>query len=411
MKKIKILISLIIILAAGAVCTYGYFLPESIAIKQGQDSTLDFMLPLTANFSGDNVQVLKANNLPVSDNIHIDLSNTVLNGSGCGSLKMNLSLLGIPIKDVDLNVLPTDEYIPSGETVGIVIDSDGVLVLGTGGVRSKNGDYLEPCKGILRSGDLIQSVNGRKVLTKEDLISAIKLDKEHTMIKIDRLRDEVEITPVLSDDDIPMIGLWVRDSTQGIGTVTYYRKSDSSFGALGHPVTDVDTGQLMKIRGGNIYAANITGVVKGEKGRAGELSGASGTRVIGMAKKNCSAGIYGTLNQNGTALMDHAPMPIALKDHVKKGPASILADVDGKGVKEYKIEIENINSLSKNTAKGMVIKITDSELINKTGGIVQGMSGSPILQNGCLVGAVTHVFVRDPTKGYGIFIENMICEN
>ena len=316
-------------------------------------------------------------------------------------------------KNVNMAVLGRSEYVPVGEAVGVVLETNGVLILGTGSVRDASGNEHEPCRGILRSGDVIKTVNGISVNTKEELARAIRHSPDAVLIKIDRLQKPVEIIPVITKDNLPVIGLWVRDSTQGIGTVTYYRKSDGAFGALGHPVTDVDTGDVMDIKSGDLYPVLMQGIVKGEKGAAGELSGinANNGLILGKAEKNCKTGVYGVLTQAGMKYMQGESVPIVFKENVKKGRALILADIDGNGVKTYDIEIDGINSFSKNTTKGMIIKITDKRLIEKTGGIVQGMSGCPILQNGCLAGAVTHVFIQDPTKGYGIFIENMLAEN
>ncbi|MBR6401534.1 MAG: SpoIVB peptidase [Firmicutes bacterium] len=408
MKKIAVPILAFIIFTAA----YSYFLPDSINIEQDTNSALEFFLPLRASISGGDVQVLNINNAPAAENENFNASGSVLRGIKSGSMQLSLSLFGVPIKKVDLNVLPQEEYIASGETVGIVLDTDGVLVLGTGRVRDSLGNVYEPCRGVLRSGDMIKSVNGVKTNSKEELMAAVKSDPNITKIETKRM-GEISVKPVISEDGSPMIGLWVRDSTQGIGTVTYFRKNDGAFGALGHPVTDVDTGELMQIRNGRLYPVKMGSIVRGEKGTAGELSGQNDDSggAIGNISKNCGTGVYGTLTQGGKSRMQSAAVPVALKGRVHKGPASILADVDGKGVKEYKIEIESINLLGKNTAKGMTIRVTDPELIEKTGGIVQGMSGSPILQNGCLIGAVTHVFIHDPTKGYGIFIENMLAES
>ena len=316
-------------------------------------------------------------------------------------------------KIVNINTLGGSEYVPVGETVGIVLETDGVLVLGTGSVRDSAGNESEPCKGVLRSGDMIKSINGIQVNTKEELADAVKLAPSGVSIKIDRLERPIYIKPVITKENIPLLGLWVRDSTQGIGTITYYRKSDDAFGALGHPVTDVDTGSIMQIKGGRLYPVIMQGVVKGEKGMAGELAGrnADNALLLGTADKNSKAGVYGKLTADGKKMMQGKAMPIAFKENVEKGKAAILADIDGQGVKQYSIEIEGINSFAKNTTKKMIIKITDSRLIEKTGGIVQGMSGCPIIQNNCLVGAVTHVFIQSPEKGYGIFIENMLAEN
>ncbi len=408
MKKIILFASLAALLTA----VYGYFLPESITIEQGKSRALEFSLPLRASVSGGDVQVLNINNAPASINQNFDASGSVLSANESGKMDIELSLLGVPLKSVSVNVLPLQEYAASGETVGIVLDTDGVLVLGTGKVKDAAGNVFEPCRGLLHSGDMIKSINGKRISSKEELLDEVRNSPFIVKLNINN-SEEVSVRPIVSADGTPMIGLWVRDSTQGIGTVTYFRKADGAFGALGHPVNDIDTGELMQIKEGRIYPVEMDGIVKGEKGMAGELAGRNITdgEVLGFITKNCHAGVYGSLTSKGKKFLPQKTVPIALKERIHKGSASILSDIDGKGVKEYKIEVESINILGKNTTKGMVIRVTDPKLIESTGGIVQGMSGSPILQDGCLIGAVTHVFVNDPTKGYGTFIETMLAEN
>ncbi|MDF2567582.1 MAG: stage sporulation protein, partial [Oscillospiraceae bacterium] len=206
-------------------------------------------------------------------------------------------------------------------------------------------------------------------------------------------------------DNTFKIGLWVRDSSAGIGTVTFYNPENSVFGGLGHAVCDVDTGQVMPIMSGEVVDVNINGVTRGSSGSPGELKGSfSSNKDSGSIAVNNETGVFGVLYQNPS---NHSAIPIAMKQEVKTGKATIFTTVSGNTPQEYKINIEKVNLNDNSMTKNMVIKITDPELLQKTGGIVQGMSGSPIMQNGVLVGAVTHVFINDPTKGYGIFIENM----
>jgi stage IV sporulation protein B len=204
------------------------------------------------------------------------------------------------------------------------------------------------------------------------------------------------------------IGVWVRDSTQGIGTVTFYNPQTNRFAALGHPITDVDTRELMPAKDGYIASAKITDVAIGEKGTPGELSGdADYSDILGRVDKNTERGIYGTIESGGKKYFNSNKMRLANSSEVQTGEAYILSTIHGNEVKKYSINIESINKYSKDSTKNMTIEITDKELLKKTGGIVQGMSGSPIIQNGCLVGAVTHVFVNNPKKGYAVFAENM----
>jgi stage IV sporulation protein B len=204
--------------------------------------------------------------------------------------------------------------------------------------------------------------------------------------------------------------LWVRDSTAGIGTLTFYEPETLNFGALGHGITDIDTGILMASSSGEILESSILGIKKGTQGSPGELKGVfiEDEKRLGIIKMNTESGIYGTLTENGEKKATKRLYPIGLRSEVQEGPAVILSNIDGNSVKEYDVEIERVSRQNVNGTKGMIIRITDESLLKATGGIVQGMSGSPIIQNGKLVGAVTHVLVNDPAKGYGIFIEAMV---
>ncbi|NLZ83672.1 MAG: SpoIVB peptidase, partial [Clostridiales bacterium] len=204
-------------------------------------------------------------------------------------------------------------------------------------------------------------------------------------------------------------GAWIRDNTQGIGTLTFV-STVGAFGALGHGITDIDTGLLMDIKGGTVYAADIMSIIKGKEGEPGELIGMirqSSKHKIGKIYRNSLQGIFGTIDNNYNWILGQEPLEIGLKQEVTRGKATILCTLADK-VEEYNIEIENIDISNSNHSKGMVIRITDERLLEQTGGIVQGMSGSPIIQNNKIIGAVTHVFIQDSTKGYGTFIENMI---
>ena len=310
--------------------------------------------------------------------------------------------------------------------------------LDTGEILSGDGQLQDPAKNILKPGDYIVSLNQQKISCKQDLINDLE-NIDGSTVTMDVRRDNstipVSITPVQDSSGNYKLGVWVRDDTQGIGTLTYVTK-DGNFGALGHGISDIDTGNLLSIKGGNLYCAQILGVQKGEKGSPGELSGLIRYRndnVIGHVSKNTVNGIYGSftenLKENASSTKDTKnttytwsltdsfsdpdlqislrQMKIGYKQEVQTGPASILCNI-GNGVKEYSAEITRIDMNHENSNKSFVIHITDQELLDATGGIVQGMSGSPVLQNGKVIGAITHVFVQDATSGYGIFIENML---
>ncbi len=388
--------------------------PKEINLFAGTTYKLNFNLPVQACITNEDIEVVNINSKKVSDNIHINLKEPLSIESGsAGKLKMELSLLGIPFKDVSMAVIPNVEVVPCGMTVGVKINTDGVMVLGTGFVQASDGGATEPSKGILKSGDLILAVDDVSIVDKEGLIGAIEKDDDKN-IRLKIKRDDsvmtVEIKPVLSElDHKNKIGVWVRDSTQGIGTVTFYNPDTKRFGALGHGILDVDTKQLMSVRAGEILGADILSIKKGKKGSPGELLGDIHDDVLlGTITENIPHGLYGVINEANIAKFPQEKMPIGLQDEVQTGPAKIRSNVVGHEIKEYDIEIETVNKYSSDNSKGMIIRITDPALLEKTNGIVQGMSGSPIIQNGKLIGAVTHVFVQDSTKGYGIFIENMM---
>ena len=396
-------------------CSFARSIPDEIHMIQGKETLFEGKLPIQADIIEENIGVLSVNNQPVSENIHIDMAKPfTVKSEKQGTAKVELSLMGVlPLKTVQANVIPRTEVVAGGIAVGVSMDTRGIMVLGTGYVNGIENKVYEPAKGILQAGDMILEAEGKILKNKEDLMYAVEQNGEKPMdFLVDRngIQQTVAITPVFSQEDNSCkIGIWVRDSTQGIGTITYFNPETNTFGALGHGVYDVDTQELMQIKNGQITQSSIIDVKKGEKGEPGALTGNVGRDlVLGDIAINTEVGIYGTVEDGKQSYFTGKKLPIALQQDIKEGKASILSNIEGEEVKEYDVEIESVNRYSKNESKGMVIRITDEELLSKTGGIVQGMSGSPILQNGEIVGAVTHVFVNEPTKGYGIFIENML---
>lgn len=302
------------------------------------------------------------------------------------------------------------ELVPVGQTVGVTMDTEGLLVLGTGMVAGEKNETLEPCKGILQAGDRILKANGKVLENKEAFLDAVENSgggKMTLLLERDGRKKEVEVTPVFSAaDQAYKIGAWVRDSIQGIGTVTYYDPNNDTFGALGHGVYDVDTGELMVIREGALVSAELTEIVKGQKGTAGELTGKVDLQdKIAGIERNTEVGIFGS---DCNAVFSHETIPVAKTEEIKKGEAVLLSDLEGGEVKAYAIQIERIDRDGAKAHKDMTIRITDERLLKLTGGIVQGMSGSPILQDGKLIGVVTYVMVNEPAKGYGTFMETML---
>lgn len=332
--------------------------------------------------------------------------------SGEGSYLLPCKLLGlIPFKDV--KVVPTDgtSVLVSGSTVGIYMETEGVLIIDTGEILSEGGEAKKPAKNIVRPGDYIVAFNEQKVSTKKELIRDLEgLDGDEVTLEVVRNGETipVSLSPVKDTQGKYKLGIWVRDDTQGIGTLTFV-DSSGRYGALGHGISDVDTGELLNIKGGALYRAQILGIQKGSKGSPGELSGLiryEPKNVIGTISANSENGIYGEYEGNTGEGINLQRMEVGYKQEMEIGPASILCCVED-GVREYQAEITKIDMNHEDSNKSFVIHVTDEELLSATGGIVQGMSGSPVLQNGKIVGAVTHVFVQDATSGYGIFIENM----
>lgn len=304
--------------------------------------------------------------------------------------------------------------IPMGNTVGIYINTKGILVIDTGEVTGMNGKNSAPAKNKLMQGDYIVGLNGETMKTKKQLVERITNCEGETLV-FEVLRNneriEVKVEPVQSDVDMYKVGIWVKDDLQGLGTITYV--SGDSFGALGHSVNDTDTGDVLKVSGGEVYEADIFGVEKGVVGTPGEIEGMIAYQtenVVGHIEDNRLYGVFGELTEDFLKGVDETQaLELANENEVKIGEAQIQSYVSGK--KElYNIEITDVHK-NDNGDPEMEIEVKDEDLIELTGGIVQGMSGSPIIQDGKIIGAVTHVLVNDPTRGYGIFIENMLEHN
>ena len=330
-----------------------------------------------------------------------------------GGYILHCRLLGyIPFKEVKVTPVDEQEIYVSGSTIGIYMETEGVLVIDTGEIEDQNGEMKEPAKNLVRQGDYIVSFNGEKISTKRELINDIAgLDGEEVTLEVKREGESVpvSVTPVKDTKGDYKLGIWVRDDTQGIGTLTYVDQN-GRYGALGHGISDIDTAQLLNIRNGALYKAQILAINKGSKGNPGELAGFiryDDRNILGSIEINSKNGIYGQFYKGAEDGITLKKMPVAYKQDVKTGEASVLCNVDGE-VREYQAEIKRIDLNHEDTNKSFVIQITDEKLLEKTGGIVQGLSGSPVLQNGKMVGAITHVFVQDSTSGYGIFIENML---
>lgn len=323
--------------------------------------------------------------------------------------------LGFKIKTVEVMAVPEEiELYPGGNIVGIKLRTTGPLVVGFSDIDNGDGKQYSPSKDSgINLGDIILSINDIEINSSEFLAETLStIDSDELDIKLER-DDKIiykKVKPIKKSDGKNKIGLWVRDSTAGIGTVTFIDPNTGLFGALGHPITDVDTGDIIKISKGNIVNSSIVNVKKGEKGDPGELKGVfiNDDINLGSVVNNTKYGIFGEYSLEN---FYGKKLGIGLKNEIKEGPAKIISTIDGNEPKAYDVVIEKLLQQDNPSSKSMIIKVVDEELLEKTGGIVQGMSGSPIIQNNKLVGAVTHVLVNKPDTGYGIYIEWMLKES
>lgn len=356
--------------------------------------------------SGENIRV---NNLYTVTCRQGDVKRDMYTAEKEGRYNVRVSLFNtIPIKNSSLTVSDRHYVVPSGEIFGLRLFTEGVLIIKTETVDTAHGN-ISPCDMAgLKKGDVILKVDGTTVVSSNALSEILSRgDKNAFEIEYERnsrIRKTVLNTYYSVSQCKYKAGMWIRDSAAGIGTMTFYDPQTGAFAGLGHGVCDIDTGEMLTFSDGDIVSAKITGCYKGEKGKAGELCGVFSGNTIGMLLSNNSIGVYGVIPVKKAKA---EPIPVAMSYEVQEGKAQIISTVDESGICRYEVEISRINPSSAEN-KNMVIKITDAKLIEKTGGIVQGMSGSPIIQNGKLVGAVTHVLVNDPTKGYGIFAETMV---
>lgn len=370
-------------------------LPNTIHIKKGEKISLCYNIPASATINNQKIKLNRT---------------FIFQKCSSGQYEMKTNLFGaIPLKKIKVKVVDGQKVIPSGQVVGIYVETNGLLVIDTDGFTGENGVDHAPSKNKLYRGDYIKKIDGADVLSKKQFIEKINQSNGNSVTLTVSRRSKVlkiKIKPEFSKTDhMYKIGAWIRDNTQGIGTMTYIKKD--SFGGLGHGIYDMDTGKLLKIKGGFLLTPQIYSIKKGKSGTPGEIVGSieyKEENIIGSIKKNTEKGIYGTVSDTESKAYE-----IGYRQDVKKGKAYILSNLTG-SMKKYEIRISKVVPSDTDVLKSMEIEVTDKRLLNLTNGIIQGMSGSPIIQDGKLIGAVTHVFVDDPTKGYAILMETMIYE-
>lgn len=368
-------------------------LPDALTLTSGQKFVVQTGLPMLAASDGGAVSVLASQDERVT-----------ISAEAGGQTSVTFSLLGlIPVHETRVNVVEERTLIPGGQAVGVALKTRGVLVVS------------DAAKGrALRAGDVILSADGKNVESTKALSEQVGTAQTDT-VRLEVLRGGQTITVDAQTEPDPSdgrrkLGVWVRDSTAGVGTLTYIDPANQAYGALGHAIVDADTGRLLAAREGAILHASIVGVTKGQSGKAGELKGnfLKAGEQIGSLMENCEYGIYGVLDDMPENLLYPQGLRAGARSAVHTGTASIIATVDADGPQEYGVEIVRCFAQSEPSQKGMILRVTDERLLEKTGGIVQGMSGSPILQDGRIIGAVTHVYLSDATQGYGMYIEWML---
>ncbi len=370
-------------------------LPDDIYIDAGSGASQLLSL-------GEPFTVLDETGVAVSG----DLSETL--GTQNRDTSYVVKLFGIPVKQVNVHLRDEVYLMPGGQTVGISLYCAGVLVVGLGDILTDAGEFSPAGLAGIKAGDVIKSVDGTEVRGVTQFLELCsEVDRSYQVV-LERGGSPmtVYLTPKRNaGGGSASMGMWVRESSAGIGTLSFYVMSTLQFGALGHAVTDPDTGVVIPAREGKILQADIVGLVEGRQGIPGEIKGTFGalSRKLADIEKNTEFGLYGTMADAFVNPVYPEGLPLAYPEEIVEGRATILANIDDAGVREFECEIIKIYQQPLTESKGMVVRITDGELIEKTGGIVQGMSGSPIVQNGKLVGAVTHVFINDPLKGYGIY--------
>ncbi len=388
-------------------------IPDKIWIEKGKEENFNFHLPITGEMEQSGIEVFGNQSPKVEkDKIKLDLNESFsLKSKEQGSYSISCRLFGlIHIKEVAVEVIEKEQVVPCGIPVGIYVKTDGILIIGTGSIAGSDGMNYEPAENLVKSGDYVKTVDNQVIENKEDLIDKINQSQGNPVILGVMREDEyirLKLQPVKTSENEYKLGIWVRDDLAGVGTLTFYDKN-KSYGALGHPVSDMDTGTRVNLSEGTLYEAEVSGITKGEKGNPGEISGVITyleQYQLGTVEENTNVGIYGNLGTIPEEVEQVEWYSVGLKQDIKEGEATIISTVSGER-KEYSIIITDLDYNSEN--KGILFQVTDPELINLTGGIVQGMSGSPIIQNNKVIGAVTHVFVQDASKGYGIFIENML---
>jgi len=391
-------------------------MPDELRLFSGQGKQLQLTMPVNAKLTVKDPEIVKVNGTS-KHSYHVNLKDPIsITPSQLGQTEMKLKLFGtIPLKTVKVNVVPDIKVIPGGQTIGVKIKSAGILVVGHHLVHVAQEQKQSPGDDAkVQVGDLITHINGQKINDVgkvADFVAKAGESRKPLELTVQRGNQTLHFTINPAYDVVDKahrLGLYIRDTAAGIGTLTFYNPDKGLYGALGHVITDQDTQTPIVVGNGQIVDSNVTSIAKSRNGEPGEKHSQLNSKILGTIEKNTAFGIFGKMYNAPEHSVSRTAIPVAFAEEVKEGPAQIYTVLTGKKVEKFDIQIVHVARQEYPATKGMVIKVTDPKLLEKTGGIVQGMSGSPIIQNGKMIGAVTHVFVNDPTSGYGCFIEWML---
>ena len=397
-KNLKEIILIFILLLTLAYVTNIMFIPNSLILFENEQLDIESIFGIK---------------LEETVEVGSNLSKSKISNNSKEKL-YNLSLFGFNLKTIKTNIIPATKVVPLGNLVGLRLYTQGILVVGMSEIKGEDNKIYKPFENSgIEQGNSIIEINDEKVGSTKELMDCISKCKGDS-IEITYIKDgktyETEITPVKTSENTYKLGLWVRDAEAGIGTATFYNKESNSIAALGHGIQDIDTGELVDISSGEFVTATVLNIQKGEKESPGKIEGKVEDGIeIGTIYNNTDFGVYGNCTNIGqTDISNIEEIEVASRNEIEIGKASVICTLDDGIRREYEVEIQKkyINNSENN--KSMVVKVTDEDLLEKTGGIIQGMSGSPIIQNGKLIGALTHVLVSDPTRGYGVFADIMI---
>ncbi len=399
-RRLSLIIILMIIYIYTLVISY---IPDNLIVFEGENLNINTILGMNIKQKNNYNTVLTSSNI----------GNQKIDEVGTTTISVNL-FEKFFIKDVNVSVIPKTKVIPVGDIAGVKLYTSGVLVVGMSEIEGMDNNKYKPYENSgIEEGDMIIEIEDKAITCTSDLIDMVNKSNGKE-IDIEYVRDgqteKCSMTPTQTAENEYKLGLWVRDSAAGVGTVTFYEPETKMFGALGHGITDIDTDKLLNIASGEFVTTRVVSIKKGEKGNTGKIQGTiENSKNIGQIYKNTNFGIYGRVDNLSSINIDkNKEMEVAYREEIKMGKATILCSLDNQNVEEYEIEIEKIYINNNYDNKSMLIKVTDPKLLQKTGGIIQGMSGSPIIQNGKFVGAVTHVLLNNPEEGYAVFGDLMI---